>query len=386
LFGGSYLAIGNYVAPLSDFRPPIQKQCALGKGQTKQQAIASCIGEALERYSLIYTGAEPVRRARFGELPILDPREILLVSERQYQGRESWNATHPDRYWIPEPFDESRELDVLPALDLISGGTVYVPAASCLMWYPFQPGERPFSSADSVGCGAGRTLASATLSALLEWVERDAMAIWWYNRLRRPGVLIESFESDALIGIRDSLREAGRELYLLDVTTDFGIPVYVAVSPAKDGKEPVFGTAASLSPREAAVKAASEAAQIIFSAVHLGVIDQELHSWLNTATLETQTYLLPAGYVAAPREPEPASIERQLEYCARRLNERGINPVAVDQSSPDVILKTVRVVAPGLRHIWARFAPGRLYDVPVQMGWMPEPLDESNLNSILCMI
>jgi ribosomal protein S12 methylthiotransferase accessory factor len=37
---------------------------------------------------------------------------------------------------------------------------------------------------------------------------------------------------------------------------------------------------------------------------------------------------------------------------------------------------------PGLRHFWARFAPGRLYDIPVQMGWMEKPLPEEELNPI----
>jgi oxazoline/thiazoline synthase len=33
----------------------------------------------------------------------------------------------------------------------------------------------------------------------------------------------------------------------------------------------------------------------------------------------------------------------------------------------------VKVVVPGLRSFWARFAPGRLYDVPVRLGRLPSP-------------
>jgi ribosomal protein S12 methylthiotransferase accessory factor len=43
-------------------------------------------------------------------------------------------------------------------------------------------------------------------------------------------------------------------------------------------------------------------------------------------------------------------------------------------------------VVPGLRHIWNRRAPGRLYDVPIKMGWLTEPLSEQALNPIRCMI
>jgi ribosomal protein S12 methylthiotransferase accessory factor len=45
-------------------------------------------------------------------------------------------------------------------------------------------------------------------------------------------------------------------------------------------------------------------------------------------------------------------------------------------------LPVFKVIVPGLRHFWARYAPGRLYDVPVQLGWLSEPLREEQLNPI----
>jgi ribosomal protein S12 methylthiotransferase accessory factor len=42
----------------------------------------------------------------------------------------------------------------------------------------------------------------------------------------------------------------------------------------------------------------------------------------------------------------------------------------------------VRVIAPGLRHFYRRFAPGRLYDVPVKLGLRDRPIAESDLNPI----
>jgi hypothetical protein len=40
------------------------------------------------------------------------------------------------------------------------------------------------------------------------------------------------------------------------------------------------------------------------------------------------------------------------------------------------------VVVPGLRHFWARFAPGRLYGVPVRLGWRERPAAEGELNPV----
>ena len=42
----------------------------------------------------------------------------------------------------------------------------------------------------------------------------------------------------------------------------------------------------------------------------------------------------------------------------------------------------VKVLVPGLRHFWARFAPGRLYDVPVAMGRLTEATPYEQLNPV----
>jgi ribosomal protein S12 methylthiotransferase accessory factor len=35
-----------------------------------------------------------------------------------------------------------------------------------------------------------------------------------------------------------------------------------------------------------------------------------------------------------------------------------------------------------MRHFYKRFAPGRLYDVPIKLGWRDAPLPEQELNQI----
>ena len=52
--------------------------------------------------------------------------------------------------------------------------------------------QRPAAfHADSNGCAAGNTLEEAIVQGFLELVERDAYAIWWYNRLQRAEVDLE---------------------------------------------------------------------------------------------------------------------------------------------------------------------------------------------------
>src|SRR5262249_60317432 len=63
----------------------------------------------------------------------------------------------------------------------------------------------------------------------LELVERDAYAIWWYNRLERAGVDLKQFDDSYVRDLQAQFADAGRRLWVLDVTSDLGIPTYVAV-------------------------------------------------------------------------------------------------------------------------------------------------------------
>ena len=56
--------------------------------------------------------------------------------------------------------------------------------------------------------------------------------------------------------------------------------------------------------------------------------------------------------------------------------------LVLDQTRPDVGLAVVKVFVPGLRHFWPRFGEGRLYDVPVRLGWLTHTLEETELNPV----
>lgn len=258
-----------------------------------------------------------------------------------------------------------------------------VPSALVYMHRPFS-NEPSFCSADTNGCAAGRTLPEAILNALLELIERDAVAIWWYNRLRRPAIDLESFGDPTILEIQRAFEQIGHDAYVLDVTTDLGIPAYVAVAPAKDGSQPYFGSAAHISPRIAALKALSEVSQIWFWSQQDGA-PKDLEDWLGTTTTSTAPYLIPTGFAPGPAGmtllPDDAP-----SFCVNRIELADVEPMYVDLTRPEIGIPVVRAIAPGLRHFWARFAPGRLYDVPLAMGWTGHKLREEDLNPIACMI
>ena len=58
----------------------------------------------------------------------------------------------------------------------------------------------------------------------------------------------------------------------------------------------------------------------------------------------------------------------------------------IDLTRSEIGVPVVRTLVPGLRPYHARFAPGRLYQVPVKLGWRSRPMPESRLNPTPIMV
>ncbi len=124
-----------------------------------------------------------------------------------------------------------------------------------------------------------------------------------------------------------------------------------------------------------------------FGILHARAIDEKLRHWIKHASLDNQPYLAPLGSREPVAEPElQLTSEDRVRLIVDELSRVGLPAFGVDHSRADVLLKTARAIVPGLRHVWNRRAPGRLYDVPVALGWLDYPLSEEELNSICCMI
>jgi oxazoline/thiazoline synthase len=402
----TYVAGHNFGCPsggLRALRHALRSKSA-GKGKSDAQAKASGLCEALERYSGLYQGDEPTLRASFHQLgkAALHPNACLLFSDAQYRERDAWNAAPSRFHWVPVPFDEAWEIDWTPVASLTQNETAYLPTAFCYYRYPLPPEQR-FCHADSNGNAAGNTLEEAILQGFLELVERDSVALWWYNRLPRPGVDLESFDDPYLLALRQHYRDRGRDLWALDLTSDLGIPAFAALSRRANSLPEgiLMGFGAHLDPGVALLRAVTEMNQMLVNverpAFSNGAgeedteYEQDVARWLREATLESEPYLAPDPR-AAPRtradfpRRESDDLREDVLTCVEIARQHRMETFVLDQTRPDIELRVVKVIVPGLRHFWRRLAPGRLYDVPVALGWLPAPLAEEQLNPISVII
>jgi ribosomal protein S12 methylthiotransferase accessory factor len=366
---------------------------ASGKGTSDIQARVSCLGEAVERYSTGWQGWEPRRRATFvemGEIAV-HPNEVMCYSERQYATREAWNRSVGDFQWVGTPFSPDRAVDWTPMWSLTHERVRWMATQLCYFNYRGDA-DHEFYHAESNGCASGSTLEEAILQGFLELVERDSVALWWYNRVCRPAIDLASFDDPFFRRTEAYLRGRDRLLYAIDVTSDLGIPVVVAIARDAAGGKLICGMGAHLDIHVAASRAVAELNQMMVLEGDdrpdemLSGDDLALRRWMREATIENQPYFVPAPGrpLTAADYPrlETDDLLGDVEQCLVAVRRCGLEMLVLDLTRAEVGFPTVRVTVPGMRHFWVRFGPGRLYDAPVALGWLPARLDETELNPI----
>lgn len=360
-----------------------QASAAEGKGSSPEAAAASALAEVAERASGCFDATTAVTWCRYSEVKdrAVDPAALLLWSPAQYAAGAAAVSPHNR---IPDPWDPDL---VIPWVDSVEIGSstrrllpadyVYTNAHAVLGL----TGRSPFV-ATSNGCAAGRTVDEAFERGLLELAERDAVAVWWYNRVTRPEV--RGIAGDEVIdSVRAAFARAARDLWFLDLTHDLGVATVAAVAPINGSiKAPsrvVLGFGSGWRLSDAARRAALEAAQFLprlgqFDAA-AARLEPDTQRWWSGVRIAHDTWLVPDP-VASRADPSSSSPDLLLA----RLAELGLDVLIVDQTRHWFDLAVVRVVVPGLRHFWRQLAPGRLYDVPVRLGWCAEPTPEDQLN------
>lgn len=397
----SYAAGHNFALLGKDLRFVMQnlRGRSGGKGCSDTQAKVSAVCEAIERYSGVYRGDEISRVCSLDELgeDAVHPNALMGFSERQFKNRLRWNSVHGSPYHrIPEELDAKRPISWTPTWSLTRQKFVWVPSAYCYYGHPDLVNS-PFCSCDANGNAAGNTLEEAILQGFFEVVERDSVSLWWYNRIPRPGVDLESCDDPYIAKLHQYYRSIGRDIWVLDITADMSVPTFAAVSrrtghPVEDI---ILGFGTHFNARLAVLRALTEANQFLPSVARKDAQgntqyffhDKDAIEWWKTATIATDPYVtpdlsVPLRQVSEFSDPSSSDIKRDVELCSELVSQRGMEMLVLDQTQPDLELSVAKVIVPGMRHFWKRFGPGRLYTTPVEMGWIARPRTEEELNPV----
>jgi ribosomal protein S12 methylthiotransferase accessory factor len=335
-----------------------------GVGLSLQEAFQGCIGEGIEYLSQLQTGTDVLLSSGPG-----DPAARLGPQARAFLDAFSANRLRPDV-----------ELSWHPARRLVTGAEALLPADLCLRRPPDQREiEPPFPLSN--GSAAGTSWDAAALHGMLELIERDAASLWWRGG-NRGGLIDPKHEAhimaDALLPrLRQNATE--RRSWLLDITTDIGVPCVAAVSCSANGFGFAFGLAARPTLTAAARSAILEMCQLELA---LAVVEAKRREGgeaalnardrghLRRATIDADQCPL---LQPAPERKQHLAIEATdpgavLQLIGNRLGQFGIETFGLNLTRPQLAVPVARVIAPGLQPEPSEIITPRLADMIAQTG------------------
>jgi ribosomal protein S12 methylthiotransferase accessory factor len=318
-----------------------------GRGVALRGAFTSCVGESVEYLSQLEWGDEALR----GDIaPAEKDKRLGQFSDRlAADARCEW----------------------MPARSLTTGQAAMLPADLCIRRAGKET-PRGFGS----GCAAGETLEHATSSALLELVERDAVALWWIGGRRGAAIAQETLEACGVIALLEGLRTGaapGRATWLLDITTDLAIPCVAAMSADETGGGLVCGFSARLTLEAAAKSAILELCQMEM-ARRLVLVKLEHGGEAALAETDRRHLQRMTGIDVAqcallfPASPALEHSTLMPDEFVLRLARHGIECLLVDLTREAIAVPVVRAFALGLQGMPPRSVTDRLRQVMEATG------------------
>jgi ribosomal protein S12 methylthiotransferase accessory factor YcaO len=294
--------------PLTPVTTGLKPRLPAGRGMTRQQAFLSAAAEATELAATLHTEGLPLKS---------DGSFSYVTAER-----------------------------------LADGNPVEVMAQEVFLDWANTNGENLISDADSSGCAASVNLEDATNRALLECIERDAFAIWWYGRQSRqhfPLAVIDNIHPR----LSWWLEQRSRKTILIDISTEFKIPVVAAVSCAQNGSNIAIGTAAASNTEAALLSAVTEMIQMEVS-MKMGNSpnNRDLNMWVKGANICDLKQFAPL--------PNSAQLYKNIEPVLKILQSANTDIIRIDLSRPDKVFSVVRIIAPQLCRMKGRYLADRI--------------------------
>jgi ribosomal protein S12 methylthiotransferase accessory factor len=336
-----------------------------GVGLSLQEAFQGCIGEGIEYLSQLQTADDVLESPDAS-----DPAAGLGASAQHFLAAFAAHRLRPDA-----------DLSWHRATRLSDRCEVSLPADLCLRRPPAQQQVKPPFPLGT-GSAAGRSWDAAALHGLLELIERDAASLWWQGG--NPGKSIPPLDEARIMAetLLAQLRQgaSARRSWLLDITTDIGVPCVAAVSCMTDGFGLAFGVAARPTLKAAARAAVLEMCQ---SELAHAVVEAKLrergeaalnardriHRRRATKLNADRCLLLQPGPERsrhlAISTTDPAAV---LRLIVDRLAQLGTEAFGLDLTRPQFAVPAARVMAPGLQLLPSEIIMPRLADIVARTG------------------
>ena len=225
---GKFFFASSHILPNIDGKAIHDFQ--VGLGNSREEACGKALMESLERYCCEKKSDEflHARAADLSESSLVNPNRLARYLDCQlYYSKDLKNFSVNDEHLWTE-------------ISNVEGRSYYIPASH--IWYCFSqadfPDGRSLFWSSTNGAAAHFVYEKAVLLAVQEIIERDAILVWWLNRLSPPA-LDWKLLGEKLNGIIRKIESQGFEINVLDLTLDL-LPVCMVVARNRLKKYPYF--------------------------------------------------------------------------------------------------------------------------------------------------
>jgi ribosomal protein S12 methylthiotransferase accessory factor len=304
-----------------------------GKGVTAELAKLSAIMEAVESWHV--------------EQPLVP--DVAAAPPRELAGELGYDVAALAAC-EPSLLHDGLPLDWVEARSLLDGARTLVPVDAVRLTLERRTGwNAPAFLASTNGLASGNTLVEATLHALYEIIERDAVAAVLGDGL---GVLADprSLGSPVVDGLCERIEAAHAYLEVRFVPSPTGLPCFLAWVACHDYQAAMFGFGCHLSPEIALSRAVTEAVQTRLAYISGARDDLEDDIDADAARRPRSPGPVADLRDLAPRPPQHDSLLGDLEYVVKQATAAfSFPPLVADLTRPQIGVPVVKVVAPGSR-------------------------------------
>jgi len=347
------------------------------------------VAEAAERYA----GREhdiPVMRCAAADLegPVIDLARLPRCSDREYA----------DPGCPLTPFDPAAPIGWVYGTDLHTFERTWVPAVMACY------GARPRSAAErfwyqiSTGYAVHTDPVEAVLRAIMELIERDAIAILWLQQLSLPRVHDSLLTASSRYLLDWSARHFVETL-IFDATSDLGVPTAYCLQVSEH--DPLAAQSVSCATGRTITEAAEKALvdtvtvrsicytdePLVEDYRKFGSIFEGARFMARPERADAFSFLTdaPARWQDPP-PPVPAGAVASLSWLLRALAQADMQVITVDRTTDElrrVGLTAVAAIIPDLQpmtlHPLARYlGHPRLFSAPAKLGYRSRPEEEIN--------
>ncbi len=313
-----------------------------GKGATTEQAKASAMMEAFERYSAEKQefDDEKVIRGTYEELEnALEPSSLILPRRLQS------NPHHTKLEWVEAVHIKTDEIVLIPA------NAAYHP-------YRSKTTSSIFKS-NTNGLASGNLIEEAVFHGMTEVIERDAWSIF---ESHKDKVEIDASNSanPIIVDLLNKFKEAGIGIKLIDLTADVKVPTVAASADDDVLKDPALltmGVGTHLDPEIAAIRALTEVAQSRATQIHGTREDTSRAVFMRKAGYERMKRINSHWFEDSEKIMNledvknrcSTSFKEDIETTMKQLKKCKIKDAFfVDLTRKELDIPVVRVVIPGM--------------------------------------